>query len=662
MTDPIPPKKIEVWMTKLDEKLTGLNSFQDTEYWTNFSNEWQARVYDLLEQDHIEYQTWIEEIYTPLCILLDEAQDNITWRGKSEDAFKAIRGDFVYPLAYELHNKRKYLISNDLCDEISEFVVDDIDDFIFGGPIHNKELLIPLNPVSISPGAKVYMGSTKASNLHLICDVPAIASDISHESTVQRILDRNLARDQWQRQLIKSRVKHITSFLSRQFNFFVNPVIIFLPDENNKASIVINAGSGHNLSVNFDSFVNFGVEKPTLFGDDRPLAILDGQHRVRGAARSVTGANIEIPFILVPSTYSMDQAAKLFAEINTTSKELEIEHQMFLAYRYNLPHHSPDLTMEEYDPQDPKPHDRANRMAYKFGALLCQNGRSLYSQIMFLKANPGSYSVEVTKWQKYVKTWFMPGSCYDHSTDLNDDEILTEVDNYFLAWKRVIGDSWVEHGESGWNSRSIFQYKTHFRVLLRRFMQVRGLAKIRHPNARIISSEHFHEILIPLDNLDSASSELKASYNKTGEFYWQCMDAWVQDAIGHGVSYDRDEVMSSQFRGSPGKGVFAHPLSPSSWVVNDDHRGNWPLNGPRYLEVFRPSNCHPSLRVSVHDGEEVLSDVSRKTITADGVGASCRVPIRYNKIPNDTDHIEVRLRWRTATGDLEKIISINRPD
>jgi len=37
------------------------------------------------------------------------------------------------------------------------------------------------------------------------------------------------------------------------------------------------------------------------------------------------------------------------------------------------------------------------------------------------------------------------------------------------------------------------------------------------------------------------------------------------------------------------------------------------------------------------------------------------VPIRYGKIPDDVDQLEVRVRWSTATSTLERVIQIQRP-
>ena len=67
----------------------------------------------------------------------------------------------------------------------------------------------------------------------------------------------------------------------------------------------------------------------------------------------------------------------------------------------------------------------------------------------------------------------------------------------------------------------------------------------------------FITTLFPLQNLDSSSQVLKNVYLKTSEFYWQCMDAWVMDALDHGMVYEGADVMSETLRSQPGRGILS---------------------------------------------------------------------------------------------------------
>ena len=207
-----------------------------------------------------------------------------------------------------------------------------------------------------------------------------------------------------------------------------------------------------------------------------------------------------------------------------------------MAYRFKISHHDVDVTMADYNQQEDNYHDRANRMAYLMAAKLSSSGYPLESQIQMLKSNGTSNCVEIVQWQKYAKKWFLPGGPYQSHLNLDEDYITEELKNYFSAWISIIGESWVAYGAKGWKQRTIFQQKTHFRVLLKRFIQIQKLTRNRVEDEMLTEAD-FLETLKPLKNLKSDSVELKNAYHKTSEFYWQCMDAWVEDAIENGTEY-----------------------------------------------------------------------------------------------------------------------------
>ena len=80
------------------------------------------------------------------------------------------------------------------------------------------------------------------------------------------------------------------------------------------------------------------------FEDQRPFTIIDGQHRVRGAANSVDSYNQRILVVLLPSSISENVAGRLFAEINTLSRPLNDKHRMFLAHRFKVFSPEPKFT------------------------------------------------------------------------------------------------------------------------------------------------------------------------------------------------------------------------------------------------------------------------------------------------------------------------------
>ena len=655
MSDPIKTSQVEKWIEQVVERLTSLPTFHDSKFWIWLVEEWEQESLNLLPIEIIPFEIFEKEIFNPLESGLYEAYEEIEWVGSARDSFNSISEDLIYLNAVILFDKTRFPIQTSLANSVKEWVAEDF--FKLERGFNQEYITIPLNQITVSPGANVYTGSAIASTLHLISKVPSLPESLDVAETVERVLDPNRHRNEWQRSLISNRVKHIDSFLSGSNNFFVNPIIIHLQKDVGNAKIITRNGNPQ-LKILLSKFLDEGNH---LLGDQRPLDIIDGQHRVRGSARSSKGGVTDLPFVLIPGTYSTDLAAKLFTEINTTSKELDKDHQLYLAYRYRLTHHKSDLTMNLYDAELRNYHDRANRMAYELAGRLSAKNQSLENQIKFLQSNSSKHSVEIVQWQNYVKKWFMVGQPYGPDSGIERvSDIFTEVNNYFTAWTNTLGNAWIPTSKSGWNGRSIFQRKTCFRVLLTRFIQVFKRAKIISPDEHIISTAVFEEVLSPLNYLSSSDSRIISAFNRTSEFYWKCLDAWIYDAIDHGVSYGEVDIISTSIEGKPGRGILSNVLSPDQWVIEDDDRGNWPSsNQARYITVKRPSNCYMSLKIAVLSGTTGLRDVSRNTITWNSDN-HCKVPIRANIIPEDLEQIKVRLTWRNAIGEQERTLTISK--
>jgi len=656
MAEIIDSRRIEFWISEVVETLTKLSTFHNSKFWTWLVEDWEQDSLNLLTSESIFFVDFEIDIFNPLQNGLSQAEEDIEWAGASRESFNTILEDLIYLSAVNLHDKDRFSIHTSLADTVKEWKQYDKDFFKLGRGFNHEYITIPLDKVTVSPGEDVYSGSSVASTLHLICKVPSLPETLDISETVKRVLDPERHRDEWQRSLITNRVKHIDSFLSKTSNFFVNPIIIHLKKNSENAKIITRNGKSH-LKIDLANFLD---ENQNLEGDQRSLDIIDGQHRVRGSARSSKGGVTYLPFVLIPGGYDSDLAAKLFTEINTTSKELDKDHQLYLAYRYRLSHHKVDLTMGSYDLSNRNYHDRANRMAYELAARLSSKEQSLETQIKFLQSNFGSNSIDIVQWQNYVKKWFMTNQPYGPESEIiNVEDIFLEVNNYFNAWRNTLNDAWVYAAKSGWRSRTIFQYKTCFRVLLTRFSQIYDKAKTLSPEQSEITTEVFEQVLSPLKNLPSNEKQIIDTYNRTSEFFWKCLDAWVHDAIQNGISYEKHEIMSAEIKGMPGKGILAGVIDSNQWIIEDDENGNWPSNRTRYITVKRPSNCYMSLKIAVLSGSSELRDVSRTTITWDS-NNHCRVPIRYSTIPEDLDQISVRLMWRNAIDGQEKTLVISR--
>ena len=120
--------------------------------------------------------------------------------------------------------------------------------------------------------------------------------------------------------------------------------------------------------------------------------------------------------------------------------------------------------------------------------------------------------------------------------------------------------------------------------------------------------------------------------------------------------------MSNNQRSEAGRGIRSAPTNAVNWVITDDPRGNWPTGRTRYLELQRPKNCHTTLKIQILNGEEVLTGISRKSISQPNAEGMYRVPIRAGLIPVGVDVIQVRLEWRNAITPIERVLTISQDD
>ena len=147
--------------------------------------------------------------------------------------------------------------------------------------------------------------------------------------------DSSRKKNNWQRQLNKANKDSISAFFDNEETFFANPVILHLPN-NQYVDIETNEETSNSkISIDLSFANNLYLMNPTSFNqrfeDQRPFTIIDGQHRVRGAANSVDSYNQRILVVLLPSSISENVAGRLFAEINTLSRPLNDKHRMFLS-------------------------------------------------------------------------------------------------------------------------------------------------------------------------------------------------------------------------------------------------------------------------------------------------------------------------------------------
>ena len=522
-----------------------------------------------------------------------------------------------------------------------------------------------LTRVDLGSNPSVFVGSIPAWELDLCSGVPALEKKLNHWETSRRVRNPNRKRNHWQRNINQNNKSSIAAFNDKQENFFANPVIIHMPSDQ---YINIQTNEATNIAkIDVDlSFATNGAFDDTsisVIGEDlRPFNIIDGQHRIRGAASSIHNYGKNLLVVLLPKELSEDTAGRLFAEINTLSQALSDKHRMFLSHRFHVSSPDPRFSFGKWTAEDLSTHrDRANRMAYEMAANLMTLGNPLWDEkIKILDQNVKQQQViGIEKWVEYTHPWFLDYP-YTVASPLYSDwkQIIEEVDNYFEAWYKYLGESWENHNIDN----CLFKSKTQSRVLLTRFMQVHELARKIQPEG-LLTIDSFAQVLSPTTNIPFAHQSILQQFSSgLPDQSWKQLDAWVKDAIDGGIQKTRSEIMNSELRGIKGAGILALPIQSDSWHIEiDGDDGLDPSDGEtRYVTIQRPDNCGYTCRPEIwHNGAKLNSKI---TVKSKKVENSENIPIRNrHPLPELDGQVILRIVWSTISGEEFKDTVIREP-
>ena len=210
--------RFETWILQVSERFSDIQQFYDSEFYNSFVD-WEQNALDVIDNhDTVDINT-ANEVFFEVQEILNNARDNVDWIARGSAQFESRFGDLVYPAAWDYWNARRYEIQSTLFENLRELTGGSDECFRFDERVQDALISIPLTRLSVEPGAMVYVGNATSSTLHLCCDVPSIPEDLDARGTVQRILNPELERNQWQRALITRRVKHISSFLRNGNSF-----------------------------------------------------------------------------------------------------------------------------------------------------------------------------------------------------------------------------------------------------------------------------------------------------------------------------------------------------------------------------------------------------------------------------------------------------------
>jgi hypothetical protein len=181
----------------------------------------------------------------------------------------------------------------------------------------------------------IHVGFMKPTDIVSVADIPHFNS-----STTEAQIATNVSTTpvkEWQRDPDTDRIAIISDVFRRSSEIMPNAVLLC---EN------IHASPPNPTTVRSASVVSapelFHITIPTTSASpNKPLWIIDGQHRVKGLAAA--GATHSIPVVLLlndQEQYTGNQVAKIFAQVTTGAKPLDELHNEWMSYAFNLGHYS----------------------------------------------------------------------------------------------------------------------------------------------------------------------------------------------------------------------------------------------------------------------------------------------------------------------------------
>lgn len=180
----------------------------------------------------------------------------------------------------------------------------------------------------------VFVGFAPASVILDLACAPSFTTTTPHSDICTNILTPPV-RD-WQRPLDSGRVSIIANVYNDTGELMPNPVLLCGNVLQNGAAIVIRQQTGTGgVPTNI---WEIDISKPAPSGQ-KPLWILDGQHRINGLAASAQRGN-EIPIVLLlnqaQAIYQGPLVAKLFAQVTTAATPLDELHDEWLTFAFGL--------------------------------------------------------------------------------------------------------------------------------------------------------------------------------------------------------------------------------------------------------------------------------------------------------------------------------------
>ena len=239
----------------------------------------------------------------------------------------------------------------------------------------------------------MYIGFMEASSILSVATVPSFSPATGHEVIASNVLSSPIK--DWQRPVIAEKVDAIKLLYSNNGELMPNPVL--LCQNTNTFNLPQIKLTPQIIGGMTAAALCLDIGIPTT-SQEKPLWIIDGQHRINGLASSAQSSNkVPVVFLLnLDRTYYPGPVlAKIFAQVTTQATQLDQVHNEWLTFAFRLKKYS-----------STKPKSQEHWQAMEAVAKLCSTpmyggiNNEFHGQIGFnprkssLTVRPGGFSYD----------------------------------------------------------------------------------------------------------------------------------------------------------------------------------------------------------------------------------------------------------------------------
>jgi hypothetical protein len=305
-----------------------------------------------------------------------------------------------------------------------------------------KTVTLICNQAKVHSGTKqypLYVAFCSAEDLAMLAAAPSFAPNTPNDALASQAAKPPI-RD-WQRPLDAPRVAAMAQTFSQAGELMPNPVLVSEnPNATNKPRIKPYVlGSG-----NSTPFWQVDIDAPKS-GQQHPLWILDGQHRIAALAKSAKQKASPVPVVLLlddgMNVYGPATFAKIFAQVTTEAQKLDKLHAEWLTYAFKL---------GDYAPEKPTHADATKAMTTvidlcktpKFGA----DDNPFLSRIQFNSdqsqlphMTPRGFERDCITFRQLVEqNYFLKNAIVKH---LQPAEVAEELANAYISLRAIVPHS-----------------------------------------------------------------------------------------------------------------------------------------------------------------------------------------------------------------------------